>query len=220
MNVTHIHRRPSLCGALLLSCVVLLIGCKREYEAQWVFASSYWPIETNEVGQVVQPTAEEFRRRTHKNCSNLYRMTDSFIHAVDDELYSDVRNKLLFQRFLVEHDDFAPAQVSNAFASVRYEMTITIIPVVKVSVFSENPDVALAVLSFWAETYCNHMNDSEESLLGKRILSIKLKIDELQRKGDPDVKRLQDRLDAIRQNRDDGTMRTYTIEPPRIVNDD
>lgn len=98
MNVTHIHRRPSLCGALLLCCVVLLIGCKREYEAQWVFASSYWPIETNEVGQVVQPTAEEFRRRTHKNCSNLYRMTDSFILAGDvslveraKELFSEAR---------------------------------------------------------------------------------------------------------------------------------
>jgi len=39
MTTKNGNRGPSPCGALLLCCVVALIGCWREHEAQWVFAS-------------------------------------------------------------------------------------------------------------------------------------------------------------------------------------
>jgi len=227
----HKHLVISMRKLLLPICIVLAVAAlvhahraqrKKCYEAQWVFVSSYASIGivTNGVGEVVQPTGDELEAKTGYSRYNLLNITPTMIDGMQDEVHSGHRRKLLFARFVAEHDQFEASKISNAFKSVRYEMSRTVLPIATVSVFSESPEVALAVLSFWAETYCNSVQEHEARCQSKALSLIDHKIASLRKKGNPVDNQLLDEREALRKVAESSAMKTFTLVPPHIVNTD
>ena len=182
---------------------------ERTYEAKCVYA--YWKsnVDTNVVGEVVQPETErqlggytDYQRVAEESLSEFFtkRTTSLFL----DYLHSSVNSP------------YDIAIVSNAFASIRFEITGNPVAVVALSSRSKFQDLSLDVLRFTLFRYIAFVEDGERNREEKSLAMLKNSIERKRREGEDAsnlVARLEEASIAVQKYR----QRISIVRHPFIV---
>ena len=164
-------KRKLVVSGLLLAATMVVLLCRflkgEAYEARCVYA--YWKsnIDTNSVGEVVQP---ELGRHVGPYADYLRvaeeRLSEFFTERAGTEpLFLDY----LKSSASLSHCDIA--SVSNAFASIRFSVTGDTVAVVELTSKSESKDLALDVLRFTMQRYLAFMEDNDRRREEKALMS-------------------------------------------------
>ncbi len=130
-------------------------------------------------------------------------------------LSKEVQKQKLFEKYLSQDGGFDAIQVSNAFTSVRYEMSGKYIPVIKVLVRSCDSDVAIGVLSFLAREFSEDWQKNEDTRVSKTVMSAWIKVERLKKKGQPFEDELKE-YEELKRRAELYSTKMLTLVPPRV----
>ena len=200
-------------GVLLFASVFLswwfLKG--KTYEARCAYA--YWKsnVDTNTVGEVIQPEGEwrlgayvDYRRVAEESLSDFFAERN-----VD---------MLLFRDYLQSHEDSSHdvASVSNAFASIMFKIAGDPVAVVELSSKSESKDIALDVLRFTLLRYLAFIENNDRRREEKALAIFKNDIERKRCKGE-DVSDIVARLEEAKVAVGKCRHRITIIKAPFII---
>jgi len=209
-------KRKLVAPGLLLAVTMVVLLCwflKGEtYEARCVYAHWKSNIDTNSVGEVVQP---ELGRHVGSYADYLRvaeeRLSEFFTERAGTEsLFLDYVNSSAS----LSHCDIA--SVSNAFASIRFAVTGDTVAVVELTSKSESKDLALDVLRFTLQRYLAFIEDKDRRREEKALAMIKNDIERKRCSGEDDsslVAQLKEAEISILKFRQKITI----VRPPYIV---
>ncbi len=181
------------------------------YEARCVYACWRSSVETNAVGEVIQPETEQrvgaytdYRRVAEENWLEFFSKRGTSMSLALDYLRS------------VDNSPYGIAIVSNAFASVRFTITGNPVAVVELSAKSGFQDLALDVLRFTLLRYCAFVEENDRRREDKALAMLKNDIERKRRK-EEDVSELVDRLEEAKVAVKNFRMRITLVRPPYEV---
>lgn len=197
-------------------------GESDQYEAEWVFAAAQEEIITNGLGDVVQPTDVEndwnhgAYLQTPIGCYAYDGVKSSIASGIKEFFFHETKKRKLLERYLSQSCGFDVSEVSNAFASVRYEMSGKYIPVVKVMVRSGDPDVAIGALSFLASEFSKSWKKEQDCIVDKAATEHWMEIQRMKKRGESIEAKLKEHEDLKKYLVKYLSIKMLTLVPPRV----
>lgn len=208
-----------------------LLGCRREPDvsvARWVHCRALEDTETNGVCIVMSADAHAARNanaRTEMKMSTAERdeSTPRMANVLSElEMFTTPeRTKVLVDEFTAVCGQlgYGRKEALSAFESVRYFVALGVVPLITAEIRSQNAEIALAAMEFWAVEFQKAVNDSYMHKYELTVKWVESECKKAENSGCRDVgairqyymKGLKDMPRTLRQ------LRFYTIEPPHIV---
>ena len=177
--------------------------------AEWVCVHTREVIQTNAVGQVIQPKA--------KPILECYADPKSWPTDYLEAALAPASRQQLVERCLAKYPiSCASNVVIDAFSSAAYAMTDEPIPIIRLSVRSQEAEIALAVLTVLMEEVKHRDDESRQMCLDRALIGFRQKIERAKLRGE-EVMNCEQREMEIRANAERHWYRVYTLSEPHIV---
>lgn len=177
--------------------------------AEWVYVHTREVIQTNAVGQVIQPKAKPILG----NYVDPKSWPTDYLEAA---LAPASRQQLVERCFAKYPISCASNVVIDAFSSAAYAMTDEPIPIIRLSVRSQEAEIALAVLTVLMEEVKRRNNEDTQMNLERVLMHFRHKIKYAKQRGE-DVGDCEQKEKEIRAIAERHEYQIHTLSEPHIV---